>query len=563
MGNTNFVGLREATAKTLRMGGTDLLSHPQRFKSYLLDIADQSQPEVRMVANQLDEELVAPLREACEHPEATALITAQTRVLETLKTERFVNSQMAHTASHALVGGLADYLGMPFADEPKTTPPASTVSAKPETSTPPPNQPTFPQPVSSQPAIRAANAVASGNTMTTQQPMAPIAQSAPQVPQQQKKAPVGAIAALVAIIAILAIALVVLLPRLQDTLGSSSTAASPNASVTSKQELSGQDSNDQNSNVEDEPHSLDGVSYPVGNLINGGHMASDSSENVYYANPIDGTDWDTNSLVRCNSKGEDRTTIYTAPSSTKNLYHINAVGDRLVFNQVIENNSTVECIGSDGSGHKTLASCDDWSLCQVDDGWVYYLKSGKLNRCDVDGGQSKTLANVGSKRLWRVCGKCLFTFDEEGASAIYKSNLDGTDRTKAYTSKSGYSVKNVIPLSADSLCVWEKGSSMRIVLVDLTSGNSKTLYSGNDIERFCTYDDGIIVTTKEGDGYHIYFVGYDGGDPVNYNPGKNQVRYTCQVNQGICYGVSTDSMQNSIMWVPLPGHGNGSYMMAD
>ena len=49
-----FLPLREAVAEVLRIEGLSLLDKPKAFRSCLLDVADQSRPDVSLLEQQLD-----------------------------------------------------------------------------------------------------------------------------------------------------------------------------------------------------------------------------------------------------------------------------------------------------------------------------------------------------------------------------------------------------------------------------------------------------------------------------------------------------------------------------
>lgn len=306
--------------------------------------------------------------------------------------------------------------------------------------------------------------------------------------------------------------------------------------------------------------SFQGKSGVIGNLINGGHFASSDDGYLYYCAPVNGTDWDTRSIVRCNPDGSNKATVYSASESTKNLYHLNVVGDRLVFNQVIENSSAVISVHADGTGQTTLDSCDDWSLCQVDDGWVYYLKSGRICRCDVDGRYRSTLSSVGSNTYWRIAGDKLFTFSTKGAREIFSSELDGSKRGVAYSSPDGYEIKNSFPIDSDTLIVWEtatSGKGTRVLRVGLSSSTKQTVWTSTEtIERVCAYDSGIIITRVDSGGsYRIMSVVYDSGKvgmEATVTSG-DQARYTSYVLNRVYYGVISSSNACSIRSLAMTG----------
>ena len=112
------LSLRDATSSALRMGGLELLGQPQRLTSYILDLADNSSREVRLLSRQLDGELLAPLAQATRDECTTAgLLTARSRVEQILVDDRYVSGELAMSAAEGLAGGVADFMNvrLPYA----------------------------------------------------------------------------------------------------------------------------------------------------------------------------------------------------------------------------------------------------------------------------------------------------------------------------------------------------------------------------------------------------------------------------------------------------------------
>ena len=126
---TEFMGLREAFAHTLRLGGTTLLGDPRRLVAYMLDIADQSRPEVRLAAQQINAELLTPLATASRAPSESSLLRARSHIEEVLIRDRFVSETYALTVADCLAGGFADFVGvsLPAAEGVVSNPVPSTV----------------------------------------------------------------------------------------------------------------------------------------------------------------------------------------------------------------------------------------------------------------------------------------------------------------------------------------------------------------------------------------------------------------------------------------------------
>lgn len=292
--------------------------------------------------------------------------------------------------------------------------------------------------------------------------------------------------------------------------------------------------------------SSSGATYPyVGNLVNGGHMAGGQSGDIFYADPEDGTDWDTKSIVWCAKNGSSKQILYEAPNTTINLYHLNPVDGYLVFNQIIDKQSTVVCVNTSTGKATTIDSCDDWSLCQVADGKVYYLKAGTIWEADLKGGNKHSITSVGDKTKWRIWNGALYTFDEKDASQIDVSSLNGSNRKTLYQETDGYTVTNAFPVTlpsgSDALVVLE-GASGKDDFVQLVSdGKVKTLTSSSDsIERACAYDEGVVLTTKASNGkYYLSALSFTGGSTRSRTevPYKGEVRYTCYASGLVVFGV--------------------------
>jgi hypothetical protein len=296
----------------------------------------------------------------------------------------------------------------------------------------------------------------------------------------------------------------------------------------------------------------------AGNLVNGGHMALGADGMLYVGSPVDGTDWDTRSIVRCKPDGTGSSVVYTAPASVKNVYHINVAGDLLVFNQVAEGASSVVAVGTDGRGSRTLDSCDDWSLCQVEGSWVYYLKSGSVCRCDVSGGSRATYANVGGSTYWRVSGEKLITFADKDATSVRISALDGSNAKDAYRAPGGFTIRNAFPLDSTSMVVWEQGSSeSRVKLVGMADGRERTLWTGaDDVQRVSAYDGGVILTKRGASAvYTIEARSAAGGESVFSSvahPGE-QVRYTSYLDGRVYFGLVSGDLQCSVHSMSMSG----------
>jgi len=139
---TAFLGLRKAFAQTLRLGGITLLGDPRRFVAFMLDIADQSLPEVRLAAQQINADLLSPLLAAARTPNEATVVRARSQIEEILIRDRFVNETYARTVAGCMAGGFADFMGVSLPDAtneavqpaPEPVHPAAPVQPTPEPS---------------------------------------------------------------------------------------------------------------------------------------------------------------------------------------------------------------------------------------------------------------------------------------------------------------------------------------------------------------------------------------------------------------------------------------------
>ncbi len=106
------MGLREAVTQSLRMGGTQLLSQPNRFLSFLLDLIDRDSREAKVVSFQINDELLAPLEKAAQDPTRESLERARAIVHNMLYRERGIDARLSQVVADGLAGGLADFLGI-------------------------------------------------------------------------------------------------------------------------------------------------------------------------------------------------------------------------------------------------------------------------------------------------------------------------------------------------------------------------------------------------------------------------------------------------------------------
>ena len=101
---------REAVCEAFRDGGLDLLKQPRRMASLVCDFADESDRTVRVIDQQLNQELLDPLANAAKN-DGTQLEDVRAVVAQILHDIRLIEATIAFDVADALVGGLADYLG--------------------------------------------------------------------------------------------------------------------------------------------------------------------------------------------------------------------------------------------------------------------------------------------------------------------------------------------------------------------------------------------------------------------------------------------------------------------
>ena len=112
MATETITGLtaRQAVCEALRDCGLDLLKQPKRMASLISDFADESDRLVRIIDQQLNQELLDPLAKAAKE-DGSSLEDTREIVAQILYDIRLVEITVAFDAADALVGGLADYLG--------------------------------------------------------------------------------------------------------------------------------------------------------------------------------------------------------------------------------------------------------------------------------------------------------------------------------------------------------------------------------------------------------------------------------------------------------------------
>lgn len=311
----------------------------------------------------------------------------------------------------------------------------------------------------------------------------------------------------------------------------------------------------------------EGVSTPIGNLVNGGYVCEDD-DYVYYATPVtSASGWYTNGIVRASKTGSDRQTIYTNDSDDTVIYHLNVESGRLIFTEVSGGSTTVRSVGTDGSDARTLALADDSSLLQVYKGRIYYLSGGTVKVMDPDGGNQEDVLSVGT-RLWRIANDKVVSFD---ASNVYIVDLDGSNsHTLISASQLGSQrdITNVIPRTDGSYEVFlgstDEGGAYELYSVDETGtqvGLDGQATSGTHINRANPTSAGTIVLTN-------HTAASSGSDDVPTDeqvsvPGTGVTLYeTGDADVDLCYPTYIDGFvyfgsvekgNNHLMRVPISG----------
>ena len=118
MSDKDYLALRPAMTHVLKMSGVNVLNNPKQLVSQILDIADSSLPEVRIVQRHMDEVVCAALVEAASNPNESSLHVARARINDELRHSRFVDPALAQSTASDIVGGMADWLGIAIEELP-------------------------------------------------------------------------------------------------------------------------------------------------------------------------------------------------------------------------------------------------------------------------------------------------------------------------------------------------------------------------------------------------------------------------------------------------------------
>lgn len=285
------------------------------------------------------------------------------------------------------------------------------------------------------------------------QPATMPPQPAPQAPHP-KSGPKPAVIAIVAVVAILAFVGVLLVthksaetgaPAATEA-GSSATAAGTGDTGTSTGETgtsasdtaAGTSSSSASSSSAAPSTSQASVpvdsssSTDIGNLVNGGYACADD-QYVYYSTATSDSEWFSAAIVREPKNGGAPETIYTSQSDYALMYHLNVTSGRVIFSEVDgksgEETSRVVSVGTDGSSPQVLADCDNYSLCQVYEGLVYYQSASTIRVMNPDGSNQSVVFSPGNGMLWRIANDKIFYFANGGDNEVRSVPLGGTSST--------------------------------------------------------------------------------------------------------------------------------------
>ena len=325
-----------------------------------------------------------------------------------------------------------------------------------------------------------------------------------------------------------------------------------------------------------------GFSSNLSSIVNGGYVCYGDANNIYYSLPTNASDWSTAEIVCADRAGNNIRDVYKGPGSTRTINHLSIVENYLVFSQVTISGSSVMAVRVDGSEVTELDTCDTYTLCQVDNGWVYYLKNGSLWRCDIKGDNKSELAYIGNANNWRVWGDKIYFYASDSAYLIYEADLYGDNQRVVYYPTDNHAIKNAYPVAEGRLVVFESdwsGSDGNVVYLNLNAEEpqdqsfeqtedegdgeganvtqtgeevveevpKRMLVTGLEVKRVCSDDAGIYYTVKGPDTtYRVGYVGYDGRaiGPEREIDDGGEVRYNCvlpEVNT-LYYGVVTDTL---------------------
>ena len=197
----------------------------------------------------------------------------------------------------------------------------------------------------------------------------------------------------------------------------------------------------------------------VGNLTNGGYVCEDDGW-VYYATPKSAAGWSTNSIVRTSKSDSTRETVYSVSGSDSLLWHINPVGDYLVFQQSIANeNPSVMRVRKDGSGDAVaIAICDDNTLCQVYKGLVYFERGGSIRSVKLDGTDEKAVASLGNDNRWRIHDDKIYTYSDKKGANLSTMPLSGGSKSTLFGTANG-TFGNVIPTDQGVFVLYDANSN--------------------------------------------------------------------------------------------------------
>ena len=122
--NGYILSLREATKKALEMAGPSIFASPQRYLSFVLDMADGDSPEMKVLLAGLDNDVLEIIRPAVANPSRQSLVRAARRAQDHLVRVSMMQEEPSRLAMEDVCWGIGDWRGidMPINDAASSVP---------------------------------------------------------------------------------------------------------------------------------------------------------------------------------------------------------------------------------------------------------------------------------------------------------------------------------------------------------------------------------------------------------------------------------------------------------
>lgn len=104
------LSFEEAVLEILRIAGVDVLDDPSRFVAYIMDLCDESLPELRVAERNCDREFLSIFSTAVKSGSPEALNTASARGLSLLQNQRFIGHAVAVSVCEGIANALRQVL---------------------------------------------------------------------------------------------------------------------------------------------------------------------------------------------------------------------------------------------------------------------------------------------------------------------------------------------------------------------------------------------------------------------------------------------------------------------